>query len=54
MWSSWPPRWIDPPGGDRVPQEKEFKYLGVLFRSHGKMEIDRRIGAAVKQDRTVW
>ncbi|KAK9541149.1 hypothetical protein VZT92_001216 [Zoarces viviparus] len=36
-----------------LPQAKEFKYLGVLFTSEGKMEreIDRRIGAAaaVKQ-----
>ena len=36
-----------------LPQAKEFKYLGVLFTSEGKVEreIDRRIGAAaaVKQ-----
>ena len=31
-----------------LPQAKEFKYLGVLFMSEGKMEweMDRRIGAA--------
>ncbi|KAI3370584.1 hypothetical protein L3Q82_007152 [Scortum barcoo] len=38
--------------GEVLPQVEEFKYLGVLFTSEGKMEreIDRRIGAA---DRTV-
>ncbi|XP_075957732.1 E3 ubiquitin-protein ligase CBL-B-B isoform X1 [Anarhichas minor] len=40
-------------GTECLPQAKEFKYLGVLFTSEGKMEreIDRRIGAAaaVKQ-----
>ena len=25
---------------------EQFKYLGVLFTSEGKMEINRRIGAA--------
>jgi len=46
-------------GTECLPQAKEFKYLGVLFTSEGKMEreIDRRIGAApaVKQalDRSV-
>ncbi|KAI3363638.1 hypothetical protein L3Q82_001271 [Scortum barcoo] len=36
-------------GGEVLPQVEEFKYLGVLFTSEGKMEreIDRRIGAAV-------
>ncbi|CAM4556599.1 unnamed protein product [Leuciscus chuanchicus] len=31
-----------------LPQVEEFKYLGVLYRSEGRMEreIDRRIGAA--------
>ncbi len=31
-----------------LPQVEEFKYLGVLFTSEGRMqrEIDRRIGAA--------
>ncbi|KAI3362770.1 hypothetical protein L3Q82_001822 [Scortum barcoo] len=34
-------------GGKVLPQVEEFKYLGVLFTSEGKMEreIDRRIGA---------
>ncbi|KAI3367022.1 hypothetical protein L3Q82_009655 [Scortum barcoo] len=32
-------------GGEVLPQVEEFKYLGVLFTSEGKME-DRRIGAA--------
>ncbi|KAK3558298.1 hypothetical protein QTP86_014684 [Hemibagrus guttatus] len=34
-------------GGEFLPQVKEFKYLGVLFTSEGRMdhEIDRRIGA---------
>uniref|UniRef100_A0A8C2ZC47 Reverse transcriptase domain-containing protein n=1 Tax=Cyclopterus lumpus TaxID=8103 RepID=A0A8C2ZC47_CYCLU len=40
-------------GANCLPQAKEFKYLGVLFTSEGKVEreIDRRIGAAaaVKQ-----
>ncbi|KAI3375876.1 hypothetical protein L3Q82_003763 [Scortum barcoo] len=33
-------------GGEVLPQVEEFKYLGVLFTSEGKMEreIDRRIG----------
>ncbi|CAM4686216.1 unnamed protein product [Leuciscus chuanchicus] len=35
-------------GGEFLPQVEEFKYLGVLFTSEGRMEreIDRRIGAA--------
>jgi len=35
-------------GSELLPQAKEFKYLGVLFRSEGKMEreMDRLIGAA--------
>ncbi|KAK3505725.1 hypothetical protein QTP70_020346, partial [Hemibagrus guttatus] len=35
-------------GGEVLPQVEEFKYLGVLFTSEGRMdrEIDRRIGAA--------
>ncbi|KAI3375630.1 hypothetical protein L3Q82_003944 [Scortum barcoo] len=34
-------------GGEVLPQVEEFKYLGVLFTSEGKIEreIDRRIGA---------
>ncbi|KAK3538287.1 hypothetical protein QTP70_034769 [Hemibagrus guttatus] len=35
-------------GGEVLPQVEEFKYLGVLFTSEGRMdrEIDRRISAA--------
>ncbi len=35
-------------GRELLPQAKEFKYLGILFTSEGKMEheVDRRIGAA--------
>ncbi|KAK3514989.1 hypothetical protein QTP70_003260 [Hemibagrus guttatus] len=35
-------------GGEVLPQVEEFKYLGVLFTSEGRMdrEIERRIGAA--------
>ncbi|MDF4355550.1 hypothetical protein P3445_23995, partial [Vibrio parahaemolyticus] len=35
-------------GGEVLPQVEEFKYLGILFTSEGRMEreIDRRIGAA--------
>jgi len=35
-------------GSELLPQAKEFKYLGVLFTSEGKMEreMDKRIGAA--------
>lgn len=33
-------------GSELLPQVKEFKYIGVLFTSEGKMEIDRQIGAA--------
>ena len=38
------PLWV---GGEPLPQVEEFKYLGVLFTSGGRMEreIDRRIGA---------
>ncbi|KAI3362920.1 hypothetical protein L3Q82_011595 [Scortum barcoo] len=37
-------------GGEVLPQVEEFKYLGVLFTSEGKIEreIDRRIGAGVR------
>ncbi|KAI3368351.1 hypothetical protein L3Q82_008056 [Scortum barcoo] len=43
-------------GGEVLPQVEEFKYLGVLFTSEGKMEreIDRRIGAASAVMRSVW
>ncbi|KAK0132165.1 Retrovirus-related Pol polyprotein from type-1 retrotransposable element R2 [Merluccius polli] len=35
-------------GSKLLPQVKEFKYLGILFSSEGKMEreMDRRIGVA--------
>ncbi|TWW64273.1 hypothetical protein D4764_03G0012810 [Takifugu flavidus] len=38
-----------------LPQVEEFKYLGVLFTSEGRMEqeIDRRIGAASAVMRTL-
>ncbi|KAK3510372.1 hypothetical protein QTP70_005671 [Hemibagrus guttatus] len=37
-------------GGEVFPQVEEFKYLGVLFTSEGRMdcEIDRRISAAMQ------
>ncbi|TWW59883.1 hypothetical protein D4764_06G0014130 [Takifugu flavidus] len=39
-----------------LPQVEEFKYLGVLFMSEGRMEqeIDRRIGAASAVMRTLY
>jgi len=39
------PLWV---GNEILPQVEEFRYLGVLFTSEGRMEreIDRRIGAA--------
>ncbi|CAM4428457.1 unnamed protein product [Leuciscus chuanchicus] len=39
---------VEQVGGELLPQVEEFKYLGVLFTSEGRMEreIDRRIGAA--------
>ena len=42
-------------GGEILPQVEEFKYLGVLFTSEGRMEreIDRRIGAASSVMRTL-
>ncbi|KAI3370907.1 hypothetical protein L3Q82_007416 [Scortum barcoo] len=42
--------------GEVLPQVEEFKYLGVLFMSEGKMEreIDRRIGAASAVMRSVY
>ncbi|TWW74494.1 hypothetical protein D4764_14G0004970 [Takifugu flavidus] len=38
-----------------LPRVEEFKYLGVLFTSEGRMEqdIDRRIGAASAVMRTL-
>ncbi|KAI3360757.1 hypothetical protein L3Q82_012993 [Scortum barcoo] len=43
-------------GGEVLPQVEEFKYLGVLFTSEGKMEreIDRWIGAASAVMRSVY
>ncbi|KAI3358099.1 hypothetical protein L3Q82_003107 [Scortum barcoo] len=43
-------------GGEVLPQVEEFKYLGVLFTSEGKMEreIDRRIGAVSAVMRLVY
>ncbi|KAI3371948.1 hypothetical protein L3Q82_006816 [Scortum barcoo] len=43
-------------GGEVLPQVEEFKYLGVLFTSEGKMEreIDRRIGAVSAVMRSVY
>ncbi|KAK0154873.1 putative uncharacterized transposon-derived protein F52C9.6 [Merluccius polli] len=42
-------------GDEILPQVEEFKYLGVLFTSDGRMEreIDRRIGAASAVMRTL-
>ncbi|KAI3370360.1 hypothetical protein L3Q82_025131 [Scortum barcoo] len=38
-------------GGEVLPQVEEFKYLGVLFTSEGKMEreIDRRMVQRLQQ-----
>ncbi|KAK3566846.1 hypothetical protein QTP86_004550 [Hemibagrus guttatus] len=44
-------------GGEVLPQVEEFKYLGVLFTSEGRMgdhEIDRRIGAAAAVMRPMY
>ncbi|KAK3533232.1 hypothetical protein QTP70_013661 [Hemibagrus guttatus] len=43
-------------GGEVLPQVEEFKYLGVLFTSEGRMdrEIDRRIGAAAAVIRSMY
>ncbi|KAK3523556.1 hypothetical protein QTP70_002465 [Hemibagrus guttatus] len=43
-------------GGELLPQVEEFKYLGVLFMSEGRMdrEIDRRIGAAAAVMRSMY
>ncbi|KAK3571151.1 hypothetical protein QTP86_003367 [Hemibagrus guttatus] len=43
-------------GGELFPQVEEFKYLGVLFTSEGRMdcEIDRRIGAAAAVMRPMY
>ncbi|KAK3531240.1 hypothetical protein QTP70_015225, partial [Hemibagrus guttatus] len=43
-------------GEEVLPQVEEFKYLGVLFMSEGRMdrEIDRRIGAAAAVMRSMY
>ncbi|KAK3548517.1 hypothetical protein QTP70_013366 [Hemibagrus guttatus] len=43
-------------GGEVLPQAEDFKYLGVLFTSEGRMdrEIDRRIGAAAAVMRSMY
>ncbi|KAK3542751.1 hypothetical protein QTP70_001881 [Hemibagrus guttatus] len=43
-------------GWEFLPQVQEFKYLGVLFTSEGRMdrEIDRRIGAAAAVMRSMY
>ncbi|KAK3516423.1 hypothetical protein QTP70_011957 [Hemibagrus guttatus] len=43
-------------GGEILPQVEEFKYLGVLFTTEGRMdhEIDRRIGAAAAVMRSIY
>ncbi|KAK3555547.1 hypothetical protein QTP86_021786, partial [Hemibagrus guttatus] len=43
-------------GGEILPQVEEFKYLGVLFTSEGRMdhEIDRQIGAAAAVMRSMY
>ncbi|KAK3539665.1 hypothetical protein QTP70_011111 [Hemibagrus guttatus] len=43
-------------GGEVLPKVEEFKYLGVLFMSEGRMdrEIDRRIGAAAAVMRSMY
>ncbi|KAK3547561.1 hypothetical protein QTP86_024709 [Hemibagrus guttatus] len=43
-------------GGEVLPQVGEFKYLGVLFTSEGRMdrEIDRWIGAAAAVMRSMY
>ncbi|KAK3536250.1 hypothetical protein QTP86_000153 [Hemibagrus guttatus] len=43
-------------GGEVLPQVEEFKYLGVLFKSEGRMdlEIDRWIGAVAAVMRSMY
>ncbi|KAI3375886.1 hypothetical protein L3Q82_004141 [Scortum barcoo] len=36
-------------GGEVLPQVEEFKYLGVLFTSEGKMERERLTGGLVQR-----
>ena len=54
-WFSTGKRWLWV-GGELLPQVEEFKYLGVLFTSEGRMEreIDRRIGAAAAVMRSLY
>ncbi|KAF7652554.1 hypothetical protein LDENG_00095270 [Lucifuga dentata] len=42
--------------GESLPQTEEFKYLGLLFMSEGRMEreIDRQIGTASEVLRTLY
>ncbi|KAI3371037.1 hypothetical protein L3Q82_023518 [Scortum barcoo] len=59
LWEKCSMRWRAFPlrvGGEVLPQVEEFKYLGVLFTSEGKIEreIDRRIGAASAVMRSVY
>ncbi|KAI3364315.1 hypothetical protein L3Q82_011116 [Scortum barcoo] len=58
LWGVLHARWhaLSWVGGEVLPQVEEFKYLGVLFTSEGKMEreIDRRIGAASAVMRSVY
>ncbi|KAK3553016.1 hypothetical protein QTP86_031158, partial [Hemibagrus guttatus] len=43
-------------GGELLPQVEEFKYLGVLFTSEGRMDrdIDRRVDAAAAVMRSMY
>ncbi|KAK3561115.1 hypothetical protein QTP86_028310, partial [Hemibagrus guttatus] len=43
-------------GGEVLPQVEEFKYLGVLFTSEGRMDrkIDSRLGAAAAVMRSMY
>ena len=43
-------------GGELLPQVEEFKYLGVLFMSEGRMEreTDRWISAAATVMRSLY
>ncbi|KAK3546555.1 hypothetical protein QTP70_027318, partial [Hemibagrus guttatus] len=52
----WEVLWEYGVGGEVLPQVEEFKYLGVLFTSEGRMdrEIDRRIGAAAAVMRSMY
>ena len=45
-----------PVGGEFLPHVEEFKYLGILFMSEGRMalETDRWIGAAAAVMRSLY